>query len=77
MATAHATLDDVVREGRKVFRQGQHAAEDAAASAVIRVRRRPLAAIAAAAGTGAALGALTGFAIGWFTQAGEPRKRCC
>jgi ElaB/YqjD/DUF883 family membrane-anchored ribosome-binding protein len=60
-------LEDAVREGRKTFLRGQHAAEDAAATATLHIRRHPMAAVLASAGAGALAGALVGAAVGWMT----------
>lgn len=57
-------LEDTVREGRKTFLRSQHAAEDAAAAAALRIRRHPLMAVATAAGAGALAGAAVGLVIG-------------
>ena len=60
-------LEDAVREGRKTFVRGHHAAEDAAATATLHIRRHPVSAVLAAAGAGALVGALVGAATGWIT----------
>lgn len=57
------TLDETMRHGRKVAIRGQHAAEDAAAAAALRIRRQPLSAVMIAAGGGALAGALVGFGL--------------
>jgi len=61
-------LDETVRQGRHVIVRGQHAAEDAAAAAALRIRRRPLSALMIAAGAGALMGGLVGFGLGWVTR---------
>lgn len=61
-------LDETMRQGRQVIVRGQHAAEDAAAAATLRIRRRPLSAIMVAAGAGVLIGALVGFGLGWVTR---------
>jgi ElaB/YqjD/DUF883 family membrane-anchored ribosome-binding protein len=58
-------LDETMREGRQVIVRGQHAAEDAAAAAALRVRQRPLSAVMIAIGAGALVGGLVGFGAGW------------
>jgi len=57
-------LDETMRQGRKFIMRGQHAAEDAAAAAALRIRRRPGSAVMVAAGVGALVGALVGFGLG-------------
>jgi ElaB/YqjD/DUF883 family membrane-anchored ribosome-binding protein len=57
-------LDETMRQGRRVMIRSQHAAEDAAAATVLRVRRRPGSAVMIAAGVGALVGALVGFGLG-------------
>jgi ElaB/YqjD/DUF883 family membrane-anchored ribosome-binding protein len=61
-------LEDTIREGRKTFVRGQHAAEDAAATATLHIRRHPMAAVFAAAGAGALTGAVIGAACGWVSR---------
>jgi ElaB/YqjD/DUF883 family membrane-anchored ribosome-binding protein len=61
-------LDEMMRQGRKVIVRGQHAAEDAAVGAALRIRRRPLSAVMIAAGVGALAGALVGFGLGSLTR---------
>jgi ElaB/YqjD/DUF883 family membrane-anchored ribosome-binding protein len=57
-------LDETMRRGRRVMVRSQHAAEDAAAGAVMKIRRRPKSAVMVAAGVGALVGALVGFGLG-------------
>ena len=61
-------LDETMRQGRRIIVGGQHAAEDAAAAATLRIRRRPLGAVMMAAGASALMGALVGFGLGWVTR---------
>jgi ElaB/YqjD/DUF883 family membrane-anchored ribosome-binding protein len=68
VAPALDTLDETMRQGRRAFVRGQHAAEDAAAAATLIVRRRPLSALMIAAGAGALAGGLIGFVVGWLTR---------
>jgi ElaB/YqjD/DUF883 family membrane-anchored ribosome-binding protein len=68
LAPALETLDENVRQGRKLIVRGRHAAEDAVAAAALQVRRHPLSTVVAAAGAGALAGALLGFALGWQTR---------
>jgi ElaB/YqjD/DUF883 family membrane-anchored ribosome-binding protein len=67
-------LDETMRQGRKVIVRGQHAAEDAAAGAALRIRRRPLSAVMIAAGAGAPVGALAGFGLGSVTRCRKQRE---
>lgn len=62
------TLDETMRHGRKVVVRGQHAAEDAAAAAALKIRRQPLSAVMIAAGVGALAGALVGFGLASVTR---------
>lgn len=71
LAPALDTLDERMREGRRAFVRGQHAAEDAAAAATRVVRRRPLRAVMIAAGVGAFAGGAIGFVFGWLTRSRE------
>lgn len=71
LAPALDTLDETVRQGRRMVVRGQHAAEDAVAAAALLVRRRPLAAVVLAAGAGAFVGGAIGFAAGWLTRCKE------
>jgi len=64
LSPALERLDETMRQGRKFIVRGQHAAEDAAAAAALRIRRRPGSAVMVAAGVGALVGALVGFALG-------------
>ena len=71
LAPALDTLDEGMRQGRRAFVRGQHAAEDAAAAATRVVRRRPLRAVMIAAGAGALAGGAIGFVFGWLTRSRE------
>jgi ElaB/YqjD/DUF883 family membrane-anchored ribosome-binding protein len=64
-------LDETTRQGRQVVLRGQHAAEDAAAAAALRIRRRPLSAVIIAAGAGALVGALIASGVGRLTRCRE------
>jgi ElaB/YqjD/DUF883 family membrane-anchored ribosome-binding protein len=64
LSPALESLDQTMRQGRKFIVRGQHAAEDAAAAAALRIRRRPGSAVMVAAGVGALVGALVGFGLG-------------
>jgi ElaB/YqjD/DUF883 family membrane-anchored ribosome-binding protein len=68
MAPALDTLDETMRQVRRVVIRGRHGAEDAAAAATLLVRRRPLGTITMAAGAGALVGGLVGFGLGWLTR---------
>jgi len=65
LSPALETLDENVRQGRRLIVQGRHAAEDAVAAAALQVRRHPLNTVVIAAGAGALAGGLLGFALGW------------
>ena len=71
LSPALDTLNETIRQGRKVVVRGQHAAEDAAAAAALRVRRRPLSAVMIATGAGALVGALVGFGLASVTRCRE------
>lgn len=68
LAPALDTLDETMRQGRRVIARGQRAVEDAADEAVLTIRRRPLSAVMVAAGAGVLAGALIGFGLGWLTR---------
>ena len=68
LAPALDTLDETIRQGRRVITRGQHAAEDAAEAAALKIRRRPLSAVMVAAGAGALAGGLIGLGLGWLTR---------
>jgi ElaB/YqjD/DUF883 family membrane-anchored ribosome-binding protein len=64
LSPALEKLDETMRQGRKFIARGQHAAEDAAAEAALRIRRRPGSAVLVAAGVGALVGALIAYGVG-------------
>jgi ElaB/YqjD/DUF883 family membrane-anchored ribosome-binding protein len=64
LSPALEKVDETIREGRRVMVRGQHAVEDAAAAAVLTIRRRPGSTVLVAAGVGALVGALVGFGLG-------------
>jgi ElaB/YqjD/DUF883 family membrane-anchored ribosome-binding protein len=69
-----ATLDDLrtrAREGRRAVRRAQYAVEDAGATLALRVRRRPLSAVAVSL----AVGVLVGGLIGVVGMCVAPRRR--
>jgi ElaB/YqjD/DUF883 family membrane-anchored ribosome-binding protein len=68
LAPALDTLDETIRQGRRVITRRQHAAEDAADAAALKIRRRPLSAVMVAAGAGALAGGLIGCGLGWLTR---------
>jgi len=77
LAPARDVFDERMRQGRRAFVRGQHAAEDAAAAATLIVRQRPLLAVMAASAVGAFAGCVVGFGIGWLTRSrhsGASRK---
>jgi ElaB/YqjD/DUF883 family membrane-anchored ribosome-binding protein len=57
-------LDETMRQGRRVLVRGQHAVEDAATAAVVKIRRRPLRTVMIAVLAGAFVGGLTGYGLG-------------
>jgi ElaB/YqjD/DUF883 family membrane-anchored ribosome-binding protein len=61
-------MDETIRQGRRAMVRGQHAAEDAAAAATLRIRRHPVSSVTIAAGVGTVVGALIGFGLGWVTR---------
>jgi ElaB/YqjD/DUF883 family membrane-anchored ribosome-binding protein len=65
------TLDETVREGRRMIQRGRHRADDAAATAVSRIRERPLRAVVVAAGMGVFGGLLIGVAVRRFAHCRE------
>lgn len=56
-------VEENMRDVRRAVVAGRHAAEDAAAEATIQVRRHPVMSLGVAAGIGALLGCLIGFAV--------------
>ena len=64
LTPALETLEENVRDGRRAIVHGRYAAEDFLAATALRVRWRPLMALALAAGVGALGGCLIGFALG-------------
>ncbi len=62
-------IESRVRKARRVAAEAKHTAEDLAADATLRVRRRPLTMVAAAAGAGLVAGAAFGFVAGFFAKA--------
>lgn len=65
---SRAEVEDRVRKARRMAADAKHTAEDLAADATLRVRRRPLTAVAAAAGVGLVAGAAFGFVAGFFAK---------
>lgn len=62
------TVEKKARRARRAFIKGRHTAEDLAADAALRVRRRPLGAVTAAAVAGAMAGGLFGLVFGWLAR---------
>lgn len=58
-------VDETVRGTRRAVTRARHAVEDTTADAVLRVRRRPLESVAAAAAAGVLAGCALGFLLGW------------
>jgi ElaB/YqjD/DUF883 family membrane-anchored ribosome-binding protein len=67
-------MDETIRQSRRVIVRGQHAAEDAAAAATLRIRRRPVSVVMIAAGVGAFVGILIGFGLGWVTRGSKTHE---
>lgn len=65
LSPALETLDENVRQGRRLIVRGRHAAEDAVAAAALQVRRHPLSTVVIVAGAGAFAGGVLGFVLGW------------
>ena len=57
-------FEENMREARRAILHGRHAAEDFVTETALQVRRRPLLALAFAAGAGALAGCVIGFALG-------------
>ena len=72
LVPAFDTLDETVRQGRRAFVRGQHAAEDASVKAALKIRRNPLSAVMIAAGAGAIVGCLFGFVAGRVAGCSQP-----
>jgi ElaB/YqjD/DUF883 family membrane-anchored ribosome-binding protein len=68
LAPALDACDERLRQGRRAFVRGQHAAGEAAAAAAVIVRHRPLRAVMIAASVGAFAGCIAGFGVGWLTR---------
>jgi ElaB/YqjD/DUF883 family membrane-anchored ribosome-binding protein len=61
LGPALSEFDERVRQAERVITRVQHAAEDGIGATVTQIRRRPLRAVAIAAGVGAFVGAAFGF----------------
>ena len=68
LTPALETLDETMRQGRRVIVRGREAVEDAAAAAALGIRRRPLKAVMIAALAGALVGGLAGFGLSRLTR---------
>ena len=64
LTPALETLKENVREARRAIVHGRRAAQDFVAGTALRVRWRPMTALALAAGAGALAGCLIGLALG-------------
>jgi ElaB/YqjD/DUF883 family membrane-anchored ribosome-binding protein len=62
------SADENVRQTRRAFIKGRHAAEDLADETVLHVRRRPLGAVALTLAAGMVAGGLLGFTLGRLVQ---------
>jgi ElaB/YqjD/DUF883 family membrane-anchored ribosome-binding protein len=59
------SLEQNVREARRVMAHSRRAAEDFVDETTLRVRRHPLGSVALAVAAGALAGCVMGFALGW------------
>lgn len=59
------SVEDNVREARRVVSMARHAAEDAASEAASNIRRHPLRAVGTAVAVGALVGGLFAFSVVW------------
>jgi hypothetical protein len=62
------SVEENLRQARRVVNATRHAAEDAATEAALRIRRHPLTAVGAAVVAGAIAGGLIGFGAAWFAR---------
>jgi len=63
---AQEAVQERIRAARRVAVEARHASEDAIAGAALEIRRRPIAAVGAAAAVGIGFGTLCGFVAGFF-----------
>lgn len=69
MATMlHQPVTEAVREARTAIAGARHATREAAEHLELAARRRPIAAVGAAAATGFVAGGVLAFALGWFAS---------
>lgn len=59
-----ASVHDTMREARRAVRRGRYVVEDVAGDTALRIRRRPLAAVALVAAAGTLVGCVLGFTLG-------------
>jgi ElaB/YqjD/DUF883 family membrane-anchored ribosome-binding protein len=62
------SVEESVRQARRVVNATRHAAEDAVSEAALNIRRHPLTAVGAAVVVGAIAGGLIGFGAAWFAR---------
>jgi ElaB/YqjD/DUF883 family membrane-anchored ribosome-binding protein len=63
------SVEENLRQTRRLAKTARHAAEDAVGEAALKVRRHPLQAVGAAVAVGIAVGGVFGFGAGWFARA--------
>jgi ElaB/YqjD/DUF883 family membrane-anchored ribosome-binding protein len=63
------SMRENLRDARRKVTAARYAAEDFAADATLKVRRRPLSAVGVAMVAGAVVGSLVGFGTRWFGRA--------
>lgn len=68
-------VEERLRTARRTLADARHASEDALAEAVVKVRRRPLAAVGGAAGIGLLVGSVFGFACAYFATRSQKTDR--
>ena len=62
------SVDENLRQARRVVNTARHVAEDVVAEAELTIRRHPLQSVGAAAAVGAIVGGLIGFGAVWFAR---------
>jgi ElaB/YqjD/DUF883 family membrane-anchored ribosome-binding protein len=65
---AMESVEENLRQARRVVNTARHAAEDVATDAALNIRRHPFAAVGAAVVVGAVAGGLLGFGAAWFAR---------
>jgi ElaB/YqjD/DUF883 family membrane-anchored ribosome-binding protein len=62
------SVEENLRQARRVVNTARHAAEGAAGEAELNIRRYPLQAVGAAIVVGVVVGSAFGFGVGWFAR---------